>query len=282
MRANRIRDQLPLLLGLSLLAALALMALLPGLLAPHSPTEMFAPWRLPEQSHPLGTNDMGYDILSELIYAAAPTLTVGFGAALLSLGVGVTMGLAAGLGRGFWARLADVAIQMGLLVPLLPAAIVVAAVAGSGTGTLVLTIGLLGWGGTARAVRAGATALRQADFFTALQLLGLSRWRILRCHLLPNLSPVVTARLVLSVASCIMTEATLSFIGLGDPTRATWGGMISLAYNRGGLLRGATGWFLAPGLCITAAALGCYLVSNHLAAGRRQISGDTVHKGEEG
>lgn len=254
-----------LLLGASvaILGVFILFSLVPQWFAPYSPREMFGAWQGLSVLHPLGTNDMGYDILSELIHATASTLAVGVGAAALSLAIGGLMGLLAGYLGGIWGEAADLVINVFLLVPMLPAAVVVAAFLGAGVGNLILTIGLLSWCGTAKAVRARVRQLREAPFVEALVILGLPRRRILFSHLIKNITELLLTRFIMSVAGCILTEATLSFMGLGDPTRVTWGGMISLAYKRGGFVRGAANWFLAPGLCVVLAVLAFYGISRY-------------------
>lgn len=260
--------------GVLLLVIFGAFSLVPQQLAPYALGEMFRPWQPPGQSHLLGTNDMGYDLLTELIYAARTTLTVGLAAAAVSLGLGSLLGLLSGWLQGWIGELLDLLTNVFLLVPLLPAAIVAAALLGPGTSNLILVIGLLGWCGTARAVRAEVQKLRRSPFVESLLLLNLPEWRILWYHLLPNLTPVLSSRFVLSVSACVMTEATLSFLGLGDPTRPTWGGMISMAYQRGGFARGAVHWFLAPGLCIALTTLAFGMIGHYFEAKGRMVEGN--------
>ncbi|MEG1389099.1 MAG: ABC transporter permease, partial [Angelakisella sp.] len=216
-------NKAPLIAGLFLLAVFAAFSLFPQYIAPYSPKEMFAAWQGVSQTHLLGTNDMGYDILSELIYATASTLTVGVGAAALSLALGTLMGLLAGYLGGIAGEAADLCINVFLLIPMLPAAVVVAAFLGAGSDKLILTIGLLGWCSTAKTVRARVRQLREAPFTEALSILGIPKYKILFSHILKNITELLVARFIMSVAGCILTEATLSFIGLGDPTHVTWG-----------------------------------------------------------
>lgn len=262
MRTNKA----PLAAGVLLLAIFTAFSFFPWQVAPYDPREMFAAWQGISTLHPLGTNDMGYDILSELIHATSYTLGVGLGAAVLSVAVGGVIGLLAGYLGGVLGEAADLVINVFLLIPMLPAAVVVAAFLGGGTGNLIVTIGLLGWCTTAKTVRARVRQLREAPFAEALAILGIPRRGILFSHILKNISELLLARFIMSVAGCILTEATLSFMGLGDPARVTWGGMISLAYKRGGFVRGAANWFLAPGLCIVLSVLAFYGVSRYLEA----------------
>jgi peptide/nickel transport system permease protein len=204
---------------------------------------------------------MGYDIFSELVFAASSTLSAGIAAACISLAAGTIIGLLAGYAPRRRAEIFNIIITVFLQIPMLPAAIVIAAFLGPGRGNIIFTIALLGWCPTARAVRARTMQLKQSGFVEALKILDIPRFRILFHHLLPNLREVVFARYIMSVSSCIMMEASLSFIGLGDTVRVTWGGMINFAFKRGGFVKGAFNWFLAPGVCITLCVLAFYCIN---------------------
>jgi peptide/nickel transport system permease protein len=260
-----------LIFGLLILTVFAAFSAFPSLIAPYPAKEMFAPWLAPSTIHLLGTNDMGYDIFSELVFAARNTLTVGLAAAAVSIVAGTAVGVWAGCAKGWKRELAGGIINVFLLVPMLPAAIVVAAYLGPGLGNTMLTIGLLGWCPTARAVRARAAQLNVAPFVESLAVLRIPRARILYRHILANLMEVVLARAILSVASCMMMEATLSFIGLGDPSSVTWGGMVNLAYRNGGFARGAYNWVLAPGFCIMACVLAFTCVNRYFEARATEV-----------
>ena len=121
------RNRAALIFGLTVLAVFAVAALFPTVLAPYGPTEMDAPWQKPSAQHLLGTNDLGYDLLTEMIYAARPTMLVGLAAAVFSLCLGTLIGLAAGALPGWKGEIASGVIQVFLMIPMLPAAIVVGA-----------------------------------------------------------------------------------------------------------------------------------------------------------
>ncbi len=262
-----------LVLGLAILTVFSAFALFPGLFAPYGPKEMFAAWQLPGAGHLLGTNDLGYDILSELIYAARSTLTIGLAAALISLILGSLIGLAAGYLPGWRGELAGGVIQVFLMIPMLPMAIVIAAFVGTDTQTIIMIIAVLGWCATARTVRTRTMQLKQTPFVESLMILGISRRQIMLRHILPNLFEVILSRYIMTVSSCIMLEATLSFLGMGDPTAVTWGRMMSLAYRRGGFTRGAYHWLVSPGLCIALVVVAFYCLNQYFEAKSRQVSG---------
>jgi peptide/nickel transport system permease protein len=248
-------------LGTLLLIVFASFSLFPQAIAPYGVKEMFKAWQGLSTQHLLGTNDMGYDIFTELVFATRNTLLIGVSASVISLVFGTVIGLWAGCTQGAVGEIAGSIINIFLLIPMLPAAIVVAAYLGPGIGKTAVVIALLGWCPTARAVRARAAQLKQTSFVEALIILQIPQTRIIFCHILPNLLETVLARYILSVSSCIMMESALSFIGLGDPSSVTWGGMVNFAYRNGGFSRGAMNWFLAPGLCITLCALSFRLLN---------------------
>lgn len=238
-------------------------AIIPPVFAPYNPKEMFEPWDIMSAGHIFGTNDMGYDIFSELVHATAATLFTGIAAALILLFAGTGIGILAGYLTGWKAEFVNGIIEVFLLIPMLPMTIVLAAFLGPGTSNIILTISILGWCSTAKAVRAKTMQLKHSTFVEALQGLGLSNYRIMWKHILPNLTDVVLAKYIMSVANCMLLEASISFMGLGDPTRITWGGMINFAFKRGGLVRGAVNWFIPPGVCITLCVVVFYCISNY-------------------
>ncbi|GHV87243.1 hypothetical protein AGMMS50255_5390 [Spirochaetia bacterium] len=223
---------------------------------------MFRAWQPISPYHLLGTNDMGYDIFTELVYAARNTLVIGLTASAISLVLGTAIGLWAGYVSGVTGEAVGGIINVFLLVPMLPAAIVAASYLGAGIGNTAIVIALLGWCQTARAVRTRTAQLKQTAFIESLVILQIPKVRIVFRHILPNLMETVLARYILSVSSCMMMEAALSFIGLGDPSSVTWGGMVNFAYRNGGFARGALNWFLAPGLCITLCSLSFRLLNS--------------------
>jgi peptide/nickel transport system permease protein len=246
----------------------------PEAVAPYGPKDMFKAWQGISPEHLLGTNDMGYDIFSELVFAASATLSTGIAAAFISLVIGVAAGLLSGYATGRRAEFFNILTTVFLQIPMLPAAIVIAAFLGPGTGNIILTIAILGWCPTARAVRARTMQLKQSGFTEALKILDIPPCRILFRHFLPNLSEVVFARYIMSVSNCIMTEASLSFIGLGDTAKVTWGGMISFAFKRGGFVKGAFNWFLPPGLCISLCVLAFYGINVFFEGRAAAVEGD--------
>ena len=265
------RRLLSLVLGFSLLALFMLAAFAPGLFTAYDPKTSFGKWLPMSREHWLGTNAMGYDIFTELVCGTRQTLLVGLLSSALTLLLGTCIGLPASF-RGRLGRAADGLIQIFVLLPRLISLIVLATFFGSSAAHLTVLIAAFSWVGTARAVRAKVLQLRTQTFIESCRILGYSRAHIAVRHMLPNLTDVLLSRFLLGVNSCIMMESTLSFLGLGDLYRPTWGTMVNFAYKRGAFLRGAYQYLLAPGVCIMLLCLAFYLVSLWFAARKETIS----------
>lgn len=247
--------------GLTLIVALTLTAIFAPFLAPFDPTERVArPFQVPSADHPLGTNDIGQDILSELIYGTRVSLVVGAAAALISIVIGTTVGLLA----GYYHRLGMVLMRLVdviLVLPFLPLLILLAAYVGRSMFNTVLVIGLLSWAGTARVIRAHVLSCVTHDYVLAARAVGAANGHILLRHLLPQVMLLAVGQFVEATSAAILLEASLSFLGLGDPLQKSWGTILYWAQVRGAFLTPAwLWWVLPPGLMIVAASLGFALL----------------------
>lgn len=258
--------------GAALLVVFLLAAAAPSVFTDYSPTQAFQAWQSPSAEHILGTNDMGYDIFTELVYATRQTLLVGIASAAAALVVGTLTGLAASAG-GIVGAAANGLINLFMMLPKLPVIIVLTAFLGGGETETVLVIAAFGWVTTARAVRAKAVHLSAMPFAEALTAAGYSPARITFRHILPNVGEVALTRYVSTVASSIMTEATLSFLGLGSVTSPTWGTMINFAYRRGAFVLGAYGWLLAPGAALMLLVLAFWCIWYFAESRSQEVSG---------
>jgi len=262
------------MIGLMVLLAFVMIALLAeplyilGLIQnPNKVTESSSPDLLepPSWSHLLGTDEKGRDVLSEIFYGARNSLIVGFAAAIITIVLGSIVGLVAGAyGRGtdeLMMRLTDVF----LVIPWLPFAVILAALLPPENEPsmfkIIIVIGITSWPATARIVRSQVLSIRERAFVERAVAIGASRAHIMRKHLLPNVFPLVFATATLSVSAAILSEAFLSFFGLSDPTKITWGLMLYNAFNFGGFSNGA--WWLVgtPGICIILVVLGFTFMS---------------------
>lgn len=247
-------------LGLALFLAFLLMAAFSPLLAPHDPWMRFEPYLGPSLNHLLGTNDMGHDIFSELIYGARVSLFVGFGAALMATIIGTAVGLLSGYFKGTLDEILMGVVDIFLMIPQIPLIIVLAAYLRPSFWLVALLMGALWWTSTARVVRSKALQIREMGYVQAKRSLGFSHLNIILSDLLPNISHVVMPKFMLSIASAMIAEASISFLGLGDSSMKSWGMMINFAFSRGGFINGYWWWYLFPGLCITLFVLSVVLV----------------------
>lgn len=245
------------LVGLGLVLGLTLTAIFAAQLSPYDPTERVGrPFAMPSAEHRLGTNDIGQDILSELIYGTRISLTVGVVAALLAITIGTTVGLLA----GYYPRLGNLlmrVVDVVLVLPFLPLLILLATYLGRSLFNTILIIGLLVWAGTARVIRSQVLSLTRQDYVLAARAVGAKDGHILGRHLLPQVLLLAVGQFVEATSSAILLEAALSFLGLGDPLQKSWGTVLYWAQVRGAFLTPAwLWWVLPPGLLIICAALG--------------------------
>ena len=225
------------------------------------PEDVMAP---PDQQHILGRDDAGRDVLSLLLYGARVSLMVGFTASLMSMLIGTTVGMIAGY---FGGRVGSVLMRLtdGLMViPRLPFMLVLIAVWGRGLWKIILVIGLLGWTYTARLVRSQVISVKERQYVLRARSTGASSLRIIVRHIFPQIVPLILAQAVLDVSASILSESSLSFLGLGDPMLVSWGSMLNFAFERGAISRGAWWYLLPPGLGIVWVTLGLLFLGNTL------------------
>lgn len=228
---------------------LVLCALLASFIAPHDPMETDPARRLASlPGYPLGCDQSGQCVLSRLIYGARLSLGIGFAARFFSLFIGVSVGLAAGFYGGWIDWLLMRVVDIFLAFPSLLLAIAVSMVIGNGLMTVILAIAIVGWAETARIIRGQTLELRSAEFVQASRALGAGDLRIMLRHILPNCLPLIIVVFAMGMATAILSEASLSFLGLGvDPQLPTWGGMVAMGKD---YLWIHPGLSLYPGFCI--------------------------------
>jgi len=250
------------LIGLAIVVGLALMAIFADQLSPYDPIERVArPFLRPSGDHLLGTNDIGQDLVSELIHGARISLTVGVVAALVSLLIGTTVGLLAGFYPRRLGRVLMRGVDIILVLPFLPLLIILAAYLGRSLLTTIIVIGVLSWAGAARVIRSQVLSLTERDYVLAARSMGASDRHIMIRHVLPRVLLLAIGVFVQATSGAILLEAALSFLGLGDPTQKSWGTMLYWAQVRGAFLTPAwLWWVLPPGLFIASSALGFALL----------------------
>jgi len=258
-------------LGGLLLVCAVLAAAAAPVLAPYRPTDIDLRQRLLPPSwdaggnmlHMLGTDNVGRDILSRIIWGARISLSVGLAASCLGALVGSTLGLCAGFFGGWTDRAVSWLIDVQLAFPFTLFAIFLLAVFGGGFMPVVAVLSLATWVNFARVVRSQALSLRAQDYLLAARAVGVGTPRILRRYLLPAVLPSIVVVASFSAAQAILTQAALSFLGIGvDPTVPSWGTMLDLGRN---YLQ--TAWWMAtfPGIAIALTVLGANLVGDWLS-----------------
>lgn len=212
--------------------------------------------------HVLGTSRMGRDIWSQVVYGARVSLAVGFGAGLTVCFLATVIGVSAGYFGGRVDDILTAAMNIMLVIPQYPLLFVVAAFIGeAGPLTIALIIGCTSWAWGARVVRSQTLALREKEFVKAAEVLGESSFRIIFVEILPNLISIVGASFIGSVMYAIMMEATISFLGLGDPNTISWGIMLYNVQTSSSMLIGAWWELLAPCIALTLLVTGLALLN---------------------
>ncbi len=208
------------------------------------------------ENHWLGTDEVGRDVLSELLYGSRISLLVGVTASAIS----VLIGGAIGVSSGYFGRLIEEGMMrftdIFLVIPQLPFMMLIAALAGPNLLNIILVIGVLSWPSTARLVRSQVITLKERTFIERARAIGAGDGHIIRRHILPNVIPLMFANTVLIIAIAILTESTLSFLGLSDPLVISWGSMLHYAFASLAMSNGAWWYFVPPGFCIALVVLG--------------------------
>ncbi|BBC32539.1 ABC transporter permease [Streptomyces graminofaciens] len=247
------------LFGLAVLVLFALVALAAPLLVGEEARSVTdapgRPLQSPSAEFPLGTDQFGRGVLGLLVWGARVSLLVGLLAAVLSVAIGTLIGVTAGHFRGWYVTVLMRITDWFLVMPTLVLAIALATVMSRSLGTTVVAIGVTTWPTTARLVRAQTLAVETRPYIERATALGGGHWHIMSRHVLPNVMPLVLAQTTLIISSAILAEATLAFLGLGDPTVVSWGGMLQDAREAGAVSAGDWWYLVPPGLAIAVVAL---------------------------
>lgn len=253
----------PALISLAFLVAVILGAVFADFLQIQPPFSGGPNAQLPPGSagHPLGTNHLGQDVWSQLVHGARVSLLVGFAVALVATVIGVLVGALAGFFGGWVDALLMRIAEFFQTLPRLVLALIIVALFGSSLFGMIVVISILSWPQTARVVRTGVRTVRTAAFVDAARVAGMPPVTMIVKEILPNVMASIVVIASLDVAAAILTEASLSFFGLGDPNFISWGGML---FQAQAYLRSA--WWMAvfPGLAIAAVVLALNLMGDGL------------------
>jgi peptide/nickel transport system permease protein len=248
------------MVGLVILVFFALVALLADVLVSEEDLSVVGTTgdalEPPSADFPLGTDEVGRSVLALVIQGSQISLIVGLLATIISVVIGSLVGIAAGFyGRWIGALLMRIT-DWFLVIPFLPLAIVLAALLGRSLLVIAFVIGITTWAGTARVVRAQVLTVKERPYVERARSLGAADRHLITRHILPNVFPLIFANTVLVVAVAILTETTLSFLGLGDPLSVSWGSMLEAAFAEGAISLGAWWYLIPPGLAIVLVVLG--------------------------
>jgi peptide/nickel transport system permease protein len=253
-RANRMG-----MIGLVILSIFIALALLAPLVASSDGLDATKatgqPLQPPTWEFPFGTDDLGRSVLTLTIWGSRVSLLVGFMATLLSISIGAVIGIAAGYFGDWRENILMRVTDWFLVIPFLPLAIVLASLLGRSLFNIILVIGVTSWPGTARLVRAQTLSVKTRPYVERARALGAGTWHTITRHILPNVFPLIFANTILVVAVAILSETTLSFLGLGDPLRVSWGSILEFAFSAGAGGAGAWWWLVPPGVAIVLVVL---------------------------
>lgn len=266
--AKQFRQRRSGMLGLGILVFFVIVALAAPILASSSGLEVtkangpiLGP---PSSQYWLGTDENGRSVLTLLIWGARISLFVGLVATLISMVIGTVIGLVSGYFGGWVGRITFRLTEWFLVIPFLPLAIVLASVLGRGLFNIVIVIGVTSWPGTSLLIRSQTLSIKERAYIDRARSIGAGRWHQMSKHVLPNVMPMVFANTTLTVAIAILSETTLSFLGLGDPTRTSWGTMLDGAYHAGAITTGCWWYVLPPGVCVVLVVLAFTLIGQAL------------------
>ena len=256
------------MVGLVVLLAFVVVAILAPVLFPPSTISVTQatgePMSPPTAGFPLGTDESGRSILALIVWGARISLVVGLAATVMSMLIGTVMGIMSGYFGGGLGLVLNRFTDWFLVIPFLPLAIVLATVLGASLINIIVVIGITSWPGTARLVRSQTLSIGGRPYLERARALGAGNTHLMRRHILPNVMPLVLANTTLMVALAILSETTLSFLGLGDPLSPSWGSILDGAFTSGAMTVGAWWYVLPPGLCVVAVVLAFTLIGRGL------------------
>ncbi|SDU60351.1 ABC transporter permease [Jiangella alkaliphila] len=254
--------------GLAVLAFFVLLAIFGPLINEHllgvdpRANDLDAIAAPPSTEHLLGTTQFGQDVLAQTIAGARGSMFVGFLAATVGTLIAVLVGVPAGYFRGSADNGLNFLTNLFLVMPVLPLILIVAGyMQGTGLWMIALIVGLFGWSGGARTLRAQALSVSSRDFVLAMRMLGEPHRRLIFFEVLPHLTGWIAAMFLHGIIGGVMAEAGLAFLGISDSGAISWGTMIQAAQQQSAVLRGFWWWFVPPGLCIALIGTAATLVN---------------------
>lgn len=251
--------------GIVVIVAFVLIAILAPYIAPYGEHEKVGePFAKPSAAHPLGLDDGGVDMLTLMMWGARVSLVVGFAAAAVAMLIGGAVGILSGYFGGKTDTILSRIVDYFLVIPDIPLIIVAAAIWGRSLTNVIIIIGVYYWTTTARIIRAQVKTLRERTYVQRAHALGASHTRIIFTHIVPQVTPLLIAMTVLTVAIAIFAETAIAFLGLGDPSLVSWGKLIENAFQ-GGAVSVRAWWAIAPpGIAVALVILACTMLGRSL------------------
>lgn len=251
-------------IGVGILVFFVLVAVFAPVIAPtKDPNRMVGrPHEAPSLEHPLGTTRQGQDVFTQLVWGTRITLLVGFVTGSIVILIAVIIGITSGYMSGWSDEVLSLLTNVVLVIPALPLIIVISGfIDRPGPMTIVLVLASISWAYGARVLRSQTLTIRHSDFVAAAKVVGEPTWRVVIYEILPNMTSLVASAWIGAVLYAVLTEATLEFIGLGNPNIVTWGTILYWAQNNAALMTNAWWTFIPPGLCIAAVGFALVLIN---------------------
>jgi peptide/nickel transport system permease protein len=268
---NQFWSSTPGRIGVAILLVFAVMAIAAPLIADRAGLDTAASrasgvpqWASPSEYGPLGTDYLRRSVWAQFVWGSRISLFVGLAATVVTIALGSVVGVLSGFVGGRVDSALMRVTEWFLVIPFLPLAIVLASVLGRSVWNIIFVIGVTSWPSTARLVRAQVLTVKQRLFVDRARSLGASGGHVVFRHILPNVSGLILANATLAVPISILTETTLSFLGLGDPRRPSWGKTLVEAFENSALTRNAWWYFVPPGVGIVLVVLAFTLIGQTL------------------
>jgi peptide/nickel transport system permease protein len=251
--------------GAAVLITFVAIALAAPLVSPYGQTTKVGPvYAPPSSQHWLGLDDGGIDMLTLLVWGARVSLLVGFAASIMAILIGGTVGIVSGYLGGRTDMVLMRITDYFLVIPDVPLMIVAAAIWGQSLANIVVIIAVIYWTSTARLMRAQVKSVRERVYVKRARALGAGNRRLILKHVLPQVTPLLVANTVLTVATAIFAETYIAFLGLGDPSQVSWGKLIENSLAGGAIFRNAWWAIVPPGVCVTLVILACTMVGQSM------------------
>ena len=247
-------------IGICIILFFVAVAVFAPFIAPFDPHERVGkPYQLPCDEFILGTNDIGQDIFSEMIYGTRVSLSIGIIAALATMIIGTFLGIVSGFFGGITDKIVLAVISTIMCLPSLPLTLVLVTILGSGYVNLVIMLCLTSWAGTAKVIRSTIFSMKKQAYIMIAPSLGIPTRHTIIKYIVPNLKEILITRFALSVGSAIIVESSLSFLGIHVGFAKSWGNVLHHAYSGSGIINNYYWWYAPPIICISLCMIGFML-----------------------